>query len=165
MSRRDLDQHQRLADNEANDVLLITLDAAVPLWLAELRSMTPIQRAEHVRTWAAEAAEVVASHGDTLMFRTRSHKLRAVQLGPASRRKPGAEVSTAATFNALARGLAALAMSPGGVLFAGRHWCVKHPWGIACTSSTDLTCTGSGLDADPPAGGSGVVTVATTGVL
>jgi hypothetical protein len=34
----------------------------------------------------------------------------------------------AEAFNALARGLAALAYQPGGVKYAGLHWCVEeHP--------------------------------------
>lgn len=39
---------------------------------------------------------------------------------------------SADTFNHLARGLAALAYQPGGVTFAGRHWCTDH---AACESA------------------------------
>ena len=113
------------------DTLVITLQAAVPLWMAELARMTPEQRDRAVANWAADAAEVIASNGDTLMFHTKPTKLTAAQLGTTSRRKPGDEVGTASTFNHLARGLAALAYCPGGVQFGGYHWCADHHrWGI-----------------------------------
>ena len=118
------------------DALMITLQAAVPLWMAELRAMTEAQRDRTILSWAADAAEVIASNGDTLMFRTKPTKVTAAQLGANSRRKVGDEVSTAATFNHLARGLAALAYCPGGVHFGDTHWCsVEHPWGAAADNA------------------------------
>ena len=114
------------------DTLTTTLQLAVPLWMGELAAMTEAQRDRTITVWAADAAEVIASNGDTLMFRSKPTKLTAAQLGANSRRKPGDEVSTAATFNHLARGLAALAYCPGGVAFGDTHWCsVEHRWGTA----------------------------------
>jgi hypothetical protein len=122
------------------DVLNLTLQAAVPLRILELLAMPAWQRAEAVQHWAADAVEVVASNGDTLMFKAKPHKLTDAQVGPSSRRRVGDEVSTATTFNHLARGLAALAMAPGGVRFLGTHWCAaSHPGG-----TSDTTCRASG---------------------
>lgn len=130
-------------EHSVMDTLTLTLQVAVPLRMYQLRQMTEAQRERAVGVWAAEAAEVVASNGDTLMFRTKPWKLKDSQLTAASRRKPGDEVSTAATFNHLARGLAALAYCPGGVMFGGCHWCVEHPWGVTADSVSDLTCGAS----------------------
>jgi hypothetical protein len=58
---------------------------------------------------ARVCADEVAAHGDVLMFKQKTSKGRE---------------STAAAFNRLAEGIAALAFQPGGVVFAGHHWCV-----------------------------------------
>lgn len=87
----------------ASDTLAIALEAAVPLWMLQLDELEPAERHDVMRAWATAGADAVASKGDTLMFKS-------------------ARGETAATFNALARGLAALAFCPGGVTFAGRHW-------------------------------------------
>jgi hypothetical protein len=52
---------------------------------------------------ATDGADEIASHGDDLQFGGKH---------------------CAPTFAALARGLAVLAHQPGGVSFAGLHWCV-----------------------------------------
>lgn len=133
------------------DIILVeTLRLAVPLRIAELLRMTEVQRVDTIRFWAAEACEVVASNGDNLMFRTKPWRLKGSQLAKGSRRKPGDEVSTADTFNHLAAGLAALAMCPGGVLFAGVHWCAEHPLGKEAANIADLTCSAAGTAADTP---------------
>lgn len=86
--------------------MLAALQAAVPLRIAELRAETD----EHRVGIARESAELVASHGDDLLFG-----------GP----RRG---DTARVFNAIALGLAVCAYQPGGVDFAGSHWCVDpHP--------------------------------------
>lgn len=109
----------------ADDVALTeTLTIAVPLWMAQLHALSPQSRQRRIDSWAADAAEVVAYHGDLLVFRTEPRQLRESQITPESRRRPGTEVSTTETCNHLARGLAALAYSPGGVSFGGLHWCV-----------------------------------------
>lgn len=91
--------------------LLAALDCAVPLRMLELARMTDAQRERHMQEWAANAATALASRGDQLMFRTPPRK---------------GEGGTADTFNHLAAGLAAAAYLPGGVTFAGRHWCTDH---------------------------------------
>jgi hypothetical protein len=87
------------------DVLVESLRFAVPLWIDELRDLTPEQRlARQVR-----AAKDVGHWGDALMFRAQS---------PAGRR------TAARAFNALAEALAAAAYLPGGSSFRELHWCV-----------------------------------------
>lgn len=95
-------------DNPAHDTLLSALDAAVPLWMLELDRMTPEIRELDRQVWARRSADAIAAHGDVLQY--------------GSRRKG----ETAKVFNALAQGLAAAAYQPGGVTFAGRHWCTDH---------------------------------------
>lgn len=95
-------------DNPAHDTLLIALNAAVPLWMLELERMTPEIRELDRQMWARRSADAIAANGDVLMY--------------GSKRQGEA----AKAFNALAQGLAAAAYQPGGVTFAGRHWCVDH---------------------------------------
>ena len=80
------------------------LSAAVPLYILSMTSLTDDERI----TLARECSQVIASHGDDIMFR--SHK----------------KGKTAQAFDALARGLAAAAYQPGGITFAGLHWCTDH---------------------------------------
>jgi hypothetical protein len=88
-----------------NDVLLCALEAAVPLWISELRGHTPAGRCG----LAHAAADVVAEHGDHILYR-------------------GAKAGDSAqAFNALARGLACAAYQPGGVRFGQLAWCAAHP--------------------------------------
>lgn len=84
-------------------VLMLSLEAAVPLWIEEFRGLTFEER-EKI---AHEASDIIASKGDVLQFRAK---------------KKG---ETAKAFNALARGLAVLAYAPGGVTFNGRKWEAK----------------------------------------
>lgn len=93
MAVEDFPPHKR-------ELLRITLGAAVPLWIAELRKLTPEQRIALAR----ECGDIVAAKGDVIQFRSK---------------KPG---ETAKAFNALAKGIAALAFSPGGVTFLGDHY-------------------------------------------
>ena len=81
-------------------VLIETLQLAVPLYIVELRRMLPARR----QAIAREASALIAERGDVLQF-------------------GGKEGTTAGAFNALAKGLAAAAYQPGGVKFAGQHWC------------------------------------------
>jgi len=84
-----------------DDALLKTaLEVSVPLYIHDLRSKP---RGE-LQALATEAAKVIAEHGDIIMFRG------------------GKKGDTAAAFNTLARGLACLAFSPGGVKFLGLHF-------------------------------------------
>jgi len=76
------------------------LEAAVPLWIAELAGSTFEERARR----AHRCAQVVAEKGDLILYRSR---------------RPG---GTAESFNALAEGLACAAFQPGGVTAFGSHW-------------------------------------------
>lgn len=88
--------------------LSIALQAAVQLHLLELSHLAPETRDLFVRTWAADAVDDVASGADTMLY------------------GGGKRGEVARTFNGFARGLAALAHAPGGVDFAGLHFCVDH---------------------------------------
>lgn len=79
------------------DLLRVSLQAAVPLWIADVRDWEPERRVEAARG----CADVIAAHGDDLQFGGRH---------------------TADAFNSLARGLACCAYQPGGVTFLGDHW-------------------------------------------
>lgn len=92
------------ADHNVHVVLAETLALAVPLWIWDLRGLTDDQRAARARRCSA----MVAERGDVLMFGSKS-------------RGKAAEV-----FNALAEGIACAAYLPGGIDFAGRHWCADH---------------------------------------
>lgn len=86
-----------------NVMLMLTLDLAVPITIAQMRDWTPRQR----ETARAADVDTIASHGDDLLFGGRN---------------------CATAFAAAARALALLADAPGGVDFAARHWCTRpHP--------------------------------------
>lgn len=86
--------------------LVIALEAAVPLEIHRMRRLPPSLRALR----AEGAVDSIASKGDMLMFR-------------------GSPGETAEVFGHLMRGLAFLACAPGGVTFAGVHWCAfSHPY-------------------------------------
>lgn len=93
-----------IADDPRNITLVETLAFAVPLWMWELRDRTDKQRAAIAKRCGA----MVAERGDALQFGSKT-------------RGKAAEV-----FNALAEGLGAAAYQPGGITFAGRHWCTDH---------------------------------------
>lgn len=88
------------ADETRLALLRTALEAAVPLYAMQLREKpwSEIQRI------AAEAGQMIAEHGDDVLFRSK---------------KKGA---SAAAFNALARGIAALSFVPGGVTLFGLHF-------------------------------------------
>lgn len=84
-------------------VLLETLRLAVPMHMDELQGFTPERRCEI----ASRCATVLGSHGDALQFGGKHCR---------------------EAFNALARGLAAAALTAaGGVDALGGHWCAD-PW-------------------------------------
>lgn len=87
------------------DVLAFTLELAVPLRIIELRGA----RGEERYRLAREAADVIAAHGDDILFR--------------SPRRGGTARATAA----LITGLACAAFQPGGVRFGPLAWCAAHP--------------------------------------
>jgi hypothetical protein len=80
-----------------SDVLTISLQVAVPLRIAEVASWSWDRRQRE----AGEVANVVASHGDDLLYGGKH---------------------CADAFNKLALGLACLAYAPGGVTFMGEHF-------------------------------------------
>lgn len=86
------------------ELLRIALSAAVPL-----NAMAMQKRPwSEIQALAQEAAQIIAEKGDLIMFKGK---------------KKG---ESAAAFNALARGLAALSFAPGGVTFLGDHYETKH---------------------------------------
>jgi hypothetical protein len=110
LAEAQLDALKEAAANEKHGglgVLLSCLDAAVPLHMWTLSRMSPWRRDETRTAWLASATDLVASHGDSLMYRTAPNKN---------------EPHAAQVFNALAKALAAAAYRPGGVTVWGRHW-------------------------------------------
>lgn len=91
------------------------LQAAVPLWIHEMRTWTEQRRVET----GGEAGQYIACHGDELMY-------------------GGKKGAAAEAFNHLAKGLASLAYVPGGVTFAGQHWCVNHAECEAAEKAAEL---------------------------
>lgn len=96
------DQPERAEGLDEN--LACALLTAVPMRIWEITHWTPEQRTNDA-AWAAELMRAGAA-GDVLLYGTKDG-------GPA------------AAFNALVRGLAALAFVEGGVEFAGLHWCTS----------------------------------------
>lgn len=92
-----------VADDPRNVTLVETLALTVPLWMWELRNHTDAQRAAIAKRCGA----MVAERGDALQF-------------------GGKKGAPTQVFNALAEGIAAAAFQPGGITFAGRHWCADH---------------------------------------
>lgn len=80
-------------------LLQAMLPVAVLTALDDVNELTDPER-QHL---ASKSADALAAHGDDLLYGGKH---------------------CAETFTALARGLAALAHQPGGVSFAGLHWCV-----------------------------------------
>jgi hypothetical protein len=110
--------------DDTHMALLVTLELAVPLRIAEIH-----ERNTKVRIWEKPAEDLIAFRSDILLY---------------GGGKPG---ETAAVFNQLVRGLATAAFSPGGVTFAGLHWCTEPhagcptrpvPWG----DRHDRACAG-----------------------
>jgi hypothetical protein len=147
------------ADTEFPDALVIGMQAAVPLHIMEVRGL-PFRERHRL---ARDAATVVASQGDTLMYgsgtarfghgtkeqlRHQAHgSAKAEACATCEQGKDSARCcmrrfrdtcrvcltgqphySAGEVFNHLARGVAILACQPGGVTFAGLHWCAyPHP--------------------------------------
>lgn len=85
-----------------NHPLVTCLQAAVPLWIADLQ----LRGGPTDDDWgeAQKSAQDIAEHGDILQFGSKKK-------GEAGR-----------LFNVLAKALAVMAFCPGGVRFAGCHW-------------------------------------------
>lgn len=87
------------------ELLKLTLQAAVPLWVERLQHKSIAEILERARV----CGEVVAEKGDIIQFKSK---------------KKGA---TADAFNHLAEGLACLAFAPGGVTFLGMKFEYQRP--------------------------------------
>lgn len=104
-------------------VLRESLNLAVPLHMVELHGLPPHMLAGI----ASDAATTIGSHGDALQYGGKH---------------------CAGAFNALARGLAAAALTAdGGVDFAGRHWCAAY-----CRATSRYDHAPDIDDAKPPKG-------------
>lgn len=87
------------------DLLITTLQVAVPLWIERLRD----RDVEYLMERAKICGQVVAERGDIIQFRSK---------------KKGA---SAEAFNRLAEGLACAALVvPGGVTFLGVTWSAER---------------------------------------
>jgi hypothetical protein len=103
------DAEQRAAYWAATQPLLQgMLTLAIPKCLDELDVLAGEVRQEMVRAWREDAGPAVEERGDVILFRSK---------------KRG---ESAKAFAALARGLAVLALNPGGVEFLGQVWCAAH---------------------------------------
>lgn len=100
-------------DTEAQrrDLLLLSLQTLVPLWIAHARLWTPEQRSAR----ANDASGVIAGGEKCDELRGRHGN------APASFAN-GSPNSDGAILNAMAMGIALLALQPGGIDFAGAHW-------------------------------------------
>lgn len=124
------------------------LDVAVPLWMHDFKGLSFEER----HRIATEASQVIASQGDTLQYGSKAatwgHGAREAARCKARLRCAASDCrcggngcadtacychlrgepsySAGEVFNFLAKGLACLAYQPGGVTFAGQHWCANH---------------------------------------
>jgi hypothetical protein len=127
------------------DVLLAeTLALAVPMRIGELLGMPATRRGEVAMRWARRAADLVACNGDMLLFRAKAGKKHTPACTERRQRDCDCLIGTAEVFNAMAKGLAAGALAPGGASFAGIHWCADHPAGIRTDEPWKLGCAGTG---------------------
>lgn len=89
-------------------VLIPSLEAAVPLWMAQLRDLDESSRATLMRAWRDAAWEPLAHMSDVGMM------------------AGGTTGEAAGWFNHLARAIAVMSYAEGGVTIFGRHWCQDH---------------------------------------
>lgn len=118
-------------DDAQREALALALSFAVPLWLERVRALTPEERQQR-----AVACGRIVSLGATVTDWSRCNAEWGESgppppsqgdVGPAllavGERPRGKNVGkVAAVFDALAEGLALLALENGGVTFLGRHW-------------------------------------------
>lgn len=115
-------------DDIGRDLLLIHLDAAVPLLLFGARG----DGGARLRAGAAEDAEIIACGYDVLLRADKGWRKGDRDPAPHELTKEQADAGVLARsyrpaelFNAVARGVAAGALQPGGVTVLGRHWCTS----------------------------------------
>ncbi len=109
--------------------LLAALDGQVPLFMLEIRDWTFEQR----KAWLD--VEAITNTADVLQY------------GSGPRRTKDERDASIRALNALAYGLAVGAYQPGGMDFAGRHWCAEPHCGcpgrpgarcaVRCAGCTD----------------------------
>jgi hypothetical protein len=114
-----------------SDLLVTTLCVAVPMWIARADDWGPERRPDRLACWRAEALAATSEHGDVILYTGK-------QRG-----------ETARAFNALARGIAAMACHRGGVVVFGLVWCAEHSPGGAVP--TVPTCCARCLEQYPDA--------------
>lgn len=113
---------------ETVNILMLHLSVAVPLRIGELDRLDRPLRTRKCAQWARNAVDQITGHGDILQFHG------------------GRPSEVAAAFNHLARGLAALAFTPGGVYFANWHWCAAgHRLGLGGVVHADAVRLGCGI--------------------
>jgi hypothetical protein len=114
-------------------LLTDTLSVAVPMCLTKLDTLDDTQRKRTLKYWRSRGVGILPYFADGILYRVTT--------------KP---VPTHKAFVALAQGLAALAVHPGGVCAFGRIWCAQHhPAGIAAEQWTQCPrCLG--VEPDPP---------------
>jgi hypothetical protein len=132
-AERTIESHE---SRMKSSLMLMSLQLAIPLWIAELLALDDEDREFKVEAWRRAALMPIAERGDLLMFGAGQSRSERGQAGQ--------------TFNHLARGLAALAFHPGGVRFAGRHWCaLAHHHDVA--DADELSCFEAAYAAEAPA--------------
>jgi hypothetical protein len=133
-AERSIESHE---SRIKSSVLLMSLQLAVPLRIAELLDLDDEDRQFKVEAWRRAALTPIAERADLLMYGGAKNR--------SERGQPGQ------VFNHLARGIAALAFHPGGVTFAGRHWCaLQHHHDVA--GADPLPCDEAAYAAESPAG-------------
>jgi hypothetical protein len=103
-----------------NDLMMLALEAAVPMWIERLRnaSFAERQRLAIIDADVIASAETVVDPGPRSFFRK-------------------AEIRPAVSFNAVARSIACGALLPLGVDFSGRHWCTDHGECLRVAAATE----------------------------
>lgn len=90
------------------DVLIVSLQVAVPLWIRQLTDLDEDTRAALMGAWRDAAWEPLAHMSDVGMM------------------GGGSKGVAAGWFNHLARAIAVLSFAEGGVTCFGEHWCSAH---------------------------------------
>jgi hypothetical protein len=141
----------------AGDDLAVHLQALVPVHIDEVRGLPAGERQRIARV----CSSVVSGQGDILQYGSsaryghgakelaahQAHRPVVTAEDRAANRCPvcvrgQATYSPGEVFSFLARGLAVLACQPGGVTFAGQHWCAhSHPWCPARPGGQPGSCT------------------------
>jgi hypothetical protein len=93
----------------AEDLLPMSLQIAVPLWLAELDRLGGEPRQQTIQAWLAEGKDKICESGDTLLYSAGK-----------------GEIPTRTMFNVTARAVAAMSLHRGGMGFAGLLFCARH---------------------------------------